>query len=322
MVYYYGQKSIAPRLTTGRDQYLVPQNPPHSRFSAPFDPGNNQSIMTQPAMAQPETVHPTLAGCKAMVFDLMGTCCDWHTGIVKAMEKLPDVHGLPSREYDRFALDWRKEFFQEIDARFEQGLPHENIDRTHRRILDHLLDRRDGMEKWEEGHRQSLIDAWHVQRAWPDVIRALDRLRHHTTFFLVVLANGTTRLQLDIVRSAGLPFHTLFSSELLGLTKPDPAMYRKAIQLMGLEPEECIMVASHAYDLIAAKKVGMKTVYIKRETEDVDAEIQALFGDYAGDNKADAWFDGSEGTEACGMVKFVSALGVSDYLPYVRVGTE
>lgn len=35
----------------------------------------------------------------------------------------------------------------------------------------------------------------------------------------VVLANGTTRLQLDIVSSAALPFHTLFSSQLLGLTK-------------------------------------------------------------------------------------------------------
>ncbi len=35
----------------------------------------------------------------------------------------------------------------------------------------------------------------------------------------VVLANGTTRLQLDIAKSSGLPFHALFSSQLLGLTK-------------------------------------------------------------------------------------------------------
>lgn len=35
----------------------------------------------------------------------------------------------------------------------------------------------------------------------------------------VVLANGTTRLQLDIVSSAALPFHALLSSQLLGLSK-------------------------------------------------------------------------------------------------------
>jgi hypothetical protein len=35
----------------------------------------------------------------------------------------------------------------------------------------------------------------------------------------MVLANGTTRLQLDIIASSGLPFHALFSSQLLGYTK-------------------------------------------------------------------------------------------------------
>lgn len=39
------------------------------------------------------------------------------------------------------------------------------------------------------------------------------------TVYSVVLANGTTRLQLDIVKSSGIPFHTLFSSQLLQLTK-------------------------------------------------------------------------------------------------------
>ena len=35
----------------------------------------------------------------------------------------------------------------------------------------------------------------------------------------VVLANGSTRLQLDIAKSSGLSFHMLFSSELLRQTK-------------------------------------------------------------------------------------------------------
>jgi HAD superfamily hydrolase (TIGR01493 family) len=47
----------------------------------------------------------------------------------------------------------------------------------------------------------------------------------------------------------------LLSSELLNLTKPDPAIYHKAIDLLGHRLEECVMVAAHAYDLKAAKKV-------------------------------------------------------------------
>ena len=31
-------------------------------------------------------------------------------------------------------------------------------------------------------------------------------------------------------------------------------MYRRAVELLKLQPEDCIMVASHAYDLRAAKK--------------------------------------------------------------------
>ena len=71
----------------------------------------------------------------------------------------------------------------------------------------------------------------------------------------IVLANGTARLQIDITKSSNLDFDLLLSSELLGLTKPDPAIYLKAIELLGHKPEECLMVAAHAYDLEAAKKM-------------------------------------------------------------------
>jgi 2-haloalkanoic acid dehalogenase type II len=90
-----------------------------------------------------------------------------------------------------------------------------------------------------------------------------------------VHANGTTRLQLDIVRSSGLNFDMLFSSELLGCYKPAPENYLKALDLLKLSPEQCVTVAAHAYDLRGAKAVGMKTVYVYRWTDDVleDREI-------------------------------------------------
>lgn len=93
------------------------------------------------------------------------------------------------------------------------------------------------------------------------------------TWFSIVLANGTVRLQLDITKSSGLHFDMLLSSELLDITKvsktseichentrpnvhqPDPQAYLRAMEMLKREPAECMMVAAHAYDLRAAKEV-------------------------------------------------------------------
>ena len=116
--------------------------------------------------------------------------------------------------------------------------------------------------------------AWHVQKAWPDVQNAVRKLRERG-LEVFVHANGTTRLQLNLVRSSGLNFDMLFSSELLGCYKPAPENYLKVLDLLKLRPEECVMVAAHAYDLRGAKAVGMKTVYVYRWTDDVleDQEV-------------------------------------------------
>lgn len=36
-------------------------------------------------------------------------------------------------------------------------------------------------------------------------------------------------------------------------------MYQKALELLKLEPEQCLMVAAHAYDLRAAAKMLMSS---------------------------------------------------------------
>lgn len=155
------------------------------------------------------------------------------------------------------AAAWRAGFFKEIHRRFELGEPTEDIDITHRRVLDQLLDEAGiSFAIWGEDVRQRLVDSWHHQTgeapyafrgpksastklyaAWPDAIAGIELLKRD--YFVcvpippdqvvtldsdehlisVVLANGTTRLQLDIVKSTGLPFHSLFSSQLLSLTK-------------------------------------------------------------------------------------------------------
>jgi 2-haloalkanoic acid dehalogenase type II len=213
----------------------------------------------------------------------MGTCLDWHSSITPVLRKALDQAANAkdfiqptNKEASNLALDWRQGFFNEIHARFEAGDPPEDIDTTHKRVLQRLLSE----PKWERyvNMPDSAIDtcvaAWHRQQAWPDVLAALPELKRECD--VVVLANGTTRLQLDITKSSGLSFDILFSSELLDMTKPDPAIYARAMQLLRRQPSECIMVAAHAYDLRAAKRVGMRTAYLQRWTEDLHEDMAVV----------------------------------------------
>ncbi|KAJ7291125.1 HAD-like domain-containing protein [Mycena rebaudengoi] len=225
------------------------------------------------------------SSARAIVFDLMGTCTDWKTPLLACLERQPLVPGL---DLAWLATAWRAGFFKEIHRRFELGEtgPAETIDVMHRKILDVLLEDA-GVDSavWGDETRQMLVQSWHSQTAWPDSAAGIEKLKQK--YYVVVLANGTTKLQMDIVKSSGLSFHTLFSSQLLNLTKPDPRIYLKAVELLDLNPSDCIMVAAHAYDLRAAAKIGMKTIYVQRATEDLDEDMVEIRTEF------DAFVDGT-----------------------------
>ncbi|OKL55536.1 hypothetical protein UA08_09193 [Talaromyces atroroseus] len=215
------------------------------------------------------------SGIKAVFFDFMGTCLDWYSGVMKAFPTRLDEHTRRS-----LSLSWREAFFAEIHARFQQGLPVESFDVTNARQLELVLERH--AIPLSESEKVQLVQAWHHMPAWEHVAETLVDLKRHG-LELFVLANGTTRLQLDLVRSSGLcEFDMLFSSELLHLAKPDPDFYTSALSLTGYRPEETAMVAAHAYDLRAAGKLGIRTVYISRWTEDTHEDLRQVYQDVDG----------------------------------------
>jgi 2-haloalkanoic acid dehalogenase type II len=206
---------------------------------------------------------------KYIFFDFMGTCLDWHSS---ASAALPS--SLSPDQRSDLALRWRVAYFRANAARSAAGLPPENIDVTLLRTLDEVLPA-DQREAFTLEAKNAAVQAWHHQKAWPDVGPALASLRAagYETF---VLANGTTRLQLDLVKSSGLRFDLLMSSQMLGVYKPHAVAYEKGMELVGARgPEECVQVAAHAYDTAGARKVGMRTVYVRRWTDDVheDGEV-------------------------------------------------
>ncbi|KAM0195764.1 hypothetical protein ACHAPI_006316 [Fusarium lateritium] len=220
-------------------------------------------------MSQPTTI-------KAVFFDFMGTCLDWHSSVIQA---LPSA--IPEAEASKFALEWRRQYFISNSERLAQKLEPEDIDDTLLHVLDSILDHSPDYKSYFDAQvKERLINAWHAQPAWPEVKEAIDSIRNKLGLEVFVHANGTTRLQLDLTRFSGLKFNMLFSSQLLGTYKPDPEAYNKALRLVKLRPEEVVLVAAHAYDLRGAQDVGIKTIYIHRWTDDVDEDMDQVRGEF------------------------------------------
>ncbi|CAM1510932.1 Fc.00g084450.m01.CDS01 [Cosmosporella sp. VM-42] len=209
---------------------------------------------------------------KAVFFDFMGTCLDWHTSVV---ESLPST--ITRTEASKLALEWRRQYFIENNRRFRQNLNPEDIDTTLARVLEAVLNESpDHKSLLDSDTKRRMIEAWHSQPAWPEVQEAIRTVREDLGLEVFVHANGTTRLQLDLSRSSGLSFNMLFSSQLLGCYKPSPDAYNNALDLVKLKPEEVVLVAAHAYDLRGAQNVGLKTIYIHRWTDDVDEDMEKV----------------------------------------------
>ncbi|KAJ5089196.1 haloacid dehalogenase [Penicillium argentinense] len=222
---------------------------------------------------------------KAVFFDFMGTCLDWHSSVVRSLPS-----SIPEDDRSEFALEWRRRYFIENNQRFKQGLSPEDIDVTLARVLETVLpDFPTCSAAIDSEVKRQMIQAWHTQPAWPEVNKAIQSLRDDLGLEVFVHANGTTRLQLDLARSSGLNFNMMFSSQLLGAYKPSPHAYMKALELVKFEPQEVVLVAAHAYDLRGAQSCGMKGVYVHRWTDDVDEDMTTVKTEF------DAFLDGMEG---------------------------
>ena len=211
---------------------------------------------------------------KAVLFDFIGTCLDWHSG---AMKTLPQ--SIPSTERSKLALEWRHDYFDANTARLNANEPPENINLTLLKTLNALLEKHpEHKDQFTDNTKNDCVAAFHSMPAWPDVPPAIEQLKS-AGYEVFVLANGTPRLQLDLCKSSGLKFHMLFSSELLGVYKPAVESYLKTLKMLELKPEETVQVAAHVADTRGAKVAGMRTVYVHRWSDDIHEDMEVVKGE-------------------------------------------
>lgn len=230
-----------------------------------------------------------LQNIKALTFDVFGTVVDWRTSVEAALRDAlgAQVYSLPlpppplaGGHHDNsdnkdwaatFAQEWR-DAYKAFTRAFRAGeTPWQDIDAHHHDSLVRQLARWGLAGALAPPEVRDLSLVWHRLAPWPDAAPGLARLNDNLHLTTATLSNGNRSLLADLAEGHGqrLPFARLLSAEDFGAYKPDPRVYRGAVEALGVaSPGETAMVAAHLNDLAAARAVGMRTVYVERPGEE------------------------------------------------------
>jgi 2-haloacid dehalogenase len=200
----------------------------------------------------------------AVLFDLFGTTLDWYSGITARGRELEAKCGIKA-DWEGLAKAWRARYPAAIKPVRDGEREWANFHTLHREELDKIADQF-GAAGLSAGDRDWLTEGWSHLPPWPDARAGIERLRK--SCLVGPLSNASLRQEIDLARNGGLTWDVLFGADLFRTYKPAAAVYEGAVGLLGLRPDQVMMVAAHNQDLEHAGKHGMRTCFVLRKTED------------------------------------------------------
>jgi 2-haloacid dehalogenase len=205
-----------------------------------------------------------VSAVKALVFDVFGTVVDWRSSLIADFTKWADTRAIKA-DWTALVDAWRGAYVASMDdVRKHPERGYVILDQLHRRSLERLV-AQFSIQGLTEADLVYLTTGWHRLHGWPDSVAGLTRLK--TKYIIAPLSNGNVALLTNMAKFAGLPWDLVLSAELFEHYKPDPETYLGAARLLGLAPEQVMMVAAHNNDLKAAQELGLKTAFVARPSE-------------------------------------------------------
>src|ERR1700733_13321713 len=202
-----------------------------------------------------------LSAVKALVFDVFGTVVDWRSSLIADFTKWAATRGVDA-DWTALVDGWRGAYVASMDeVRKHPERGYVILDQLHRRSLEKLV-AQFSIEGLNEADLHYLTMGWHRLHAWPDSVAGLTRLKKK--YIIGPLSNGNVALLTNMAKFAGLPWDLVLSAELFEHYKPDPETYLGAARLLGLPPQQVMMVAAHNNDLNAAQNLDLKPPLARR----------------------------------------------------------
>ena len=224
---------------------------------------------------------------KALTFDVFGTVVDWRSSIIREGRELGRAKGLDV-DWEAFTDAWRGLYQPGLEKVRSGALPWTKLDDLHRMSLDRLLGDF-GIAGLAPAEVEHLNRVWHRLDPWPDSLPGLTRLRRK--FVLATLSNGNVALLVNMAKRAGLPWDAVLGAEPARCYKPQPEAYLRTADFLGLRPEQCMLVAAHNGDLLAASRVGFRTAFVRRPTEYGPHQTRDLRAEHSFDIVAESMVD-------------------------------
>ncbi|HEV7890946.1 MAG TPA: HAD family hydrolase [Pyrinomonadaceae bacterium] len=207
-------------------------------------------------------LHPMLSGARACLFDAGGTLVhpDWPRLAALAHEVAGRTFG---------ADEMRRAFGEMLKCLGGHTPTGRVIDQTGRHWTFRAMYGGLGLDESACESLVSVIDRAHTERhIWcgvdAEAAHVVKELKSAGLVVAVVSNTEDGRL-LDSLEAAGLGglFDVTFDSHLVGCKKPEPAIFRLALERLGVEADEAAFVGdSYVLDALAARAVGMRAILL------------------------------------------------------------
>lgn len=167
----------------------------------------------------------------------------------------------------RLPIEVVRRELSEVIAEFSSNYPN-HFDKLLLRLPNH---------SWSGTNRALIvaagISAYHDTKSemepFPDVLPFLQSMQEHTDLLVGVITHGLELKQAEkLLRLGVVPYlhsEAIFISDQLGISKPNPKLYRRACARFGLDPREVMYVGDNpAHDIDPPNSLGMVTVRMRR----------------------------------------------------------
>jgi 2-haloacid dehalogenase len=194
-----------------------------------------------------------MEGIRACVFDAYGTLFDVHSAVGRLRPQI----GAQADELSRL---WRS---KQLEYTWLRALMTRHADfwQVTGDALDYAL-ARTGIAA---AVREPLLQAYLRLKTYPEVADVLRRLRT-AGLKLAILSNGEPTMLATAVEHAGIGalLDAVLSVEEVGVYKPDPRVYRLAVDRLSVCADEIAFQSSNAWDVHGAACFGLRPVWINR----------------------------------------------------------
>jgi len=192
---------------------------------------------------------------KVAVFDAYGTLLDVNAAMRRHADRLgPDWH--------RISQDWRVKHIEYTWVRSLAGVEYRDFWALAQDSLDAVAARHGIADR---ALLSDVLTAYRTLDAYPEVPGMLRRLGERDVS-RAILSNGEPLMLADAVEAAGIAglLEDVLSAETVRVYKPDPRVYRLAVDRFGATAGEMAFFSSNPWDAFGAREFGFQVFWVNR----------------------------------------------------------